>query len=237
MKHNFKKVLAALSATVLGALPMANSLTANAATKYDDVKIIFGDVDSDGKVTDADAKKLARFLAEDRNVSFTSEERRRGDVNGDGKITTDDTIMILRFVNDFAKKDIYGDADGNGKVNINDAIMIEQFINRGRYKGEINLMAADVNADGVVNTFDHVLIARYDMDRLPSSLYINWGDVNSDGKITIQDAVRLSRYVAGTASLTRAEKRRADITLDGDISQEDIDALKTRIAYGYFIWK
>jgi Ca2+-binding EF-hand superfamily protein len=61
----------------------------------DTLYVNWGDVDSDGYITNADAQKLSKFIAEDRNVRLTDAEKRRADVDTDGKITTDDVVAIL----------------------------------------------------------------------------------------------------------------------------------------------
>lgn len=238
MKNNFKKVIAAVSATILGALPMSASLSANAAIADDNVKYIFGDVITDGKITAADAQQVLVWAS--KKPYLTAGQIKRADVNGDGKVTSDDAQKILQYYADavVAGNKIYGDADGNGKVNTNDAIMVEQFVNRGMNKGAINLVAADVNADGVINTCDYRLIARYAKRYNVSTLYVNWGDVNSDGYITNADAQKLSYFLSEVSSvnLSAAEKRRADVNTDGKMTYDDVNAILLRASTGKFSW-
>ncbi len=238
MKNNFKKIAAVISASLLSALPMATSLSANAAPADDTVKYVFGDVISDGKIDAADAQKVLMWAT--KKPYLTAEQKKRADVNGDGKITDDDAQKILNYYTSavLAKNKIYGDADGNGKVNTNDAIMVEQYVNRGAYKGQINLVAADLNADGVVNKCDYRLIARYAMHYNVDTLYVNWGDVDSDGYITNADAQKLSKFIAEDRNvrLTDAEKRRADVDTDGKITTDDVVAILLRASSGKFSW-
>ena len=238
MKNNFKKVIAAVSATILGALPMSASLSANAAVQDDTVKYVFGDVITDGQISASDAQQV--LIWANKKPYLTADQKKRADVNGDGKITDDDAQKILQYYASavVARNKIYGDADGNGKVNINDAIMVEQFVNRGVGKGKINLVAADVNADGVINTCDYRLIARYAQHYNVSTLYVNWGDVDSDGYVTGEDAKKLSRLLAEdrTVKFSDAEKRRADVNTDGKLTTDDVTAILLRASTGKFTW-
>lgn len=243
MRKSIKKITAAISATILGALPMAGAFTANAARSVskDIITIKYGDLDDNGKITDDDARKLVRLLSEDKTVKFTDDQLRRADVNGDGNRDSTDVTIISKFANDYTKnkKDIYGDADGNGEVDIYDAIMIQEYVSSNQHKGKINLIAADVNSDGVVNSFDHVLIGRYDTYGTPSTLYTRWGDVNSDGKINAADYYKLDKLCAEDmyVSFTDAEMRRADINLDGNVDNTDVKWLILRVSRGYFQWQ
>ena len=238
MKNKFKKVIAAVSATILGALPMSASLSANAAIADDNVKYVFGDVITDGKITAADAQQVLVWAS--KKPYLTADQIKRADVNGDGKVTSDDAQKILQYYADavVAGNKVYGDADGNGKVNTNDALMVEAFVKRGMNKGDINLVAADVNADGVINACDYVIIVRYAKRYNLSTLYVNWGDVNSDGYVTNADAQKLSKFVNEDVSvnLSAAEKRRADVNADGNITNEDVLAILNRASSGKFSW-
>ena len=53
-----------------------------------------GDVDGDGKVTAADARKALRASA--KLEELTEEERAVADINGDGKVTAADAREILK---------------------------------------------------------------------------------------------------------------------------------------------
>lgn len=242
MRKSIKKITAAISATILGALPMAGAFTANAARSVskDIITIKYGDLDDNGKITDDDARKLVRLLSEDKTVKFTDDQLRRADVNGDGNRDSTDVTIISKFANDYTKnkKDIYGDADGNGEVDIYDAIMIQEYVSSNQHKGEINLIAADVNADGVVNSFDFELINAFRVSNKLSTLLINWGDVNSDGRITIDDYRKIKNLAAENTSVqfTSAELRRADINLDGYVDNTDADWLMHYISYNHFDW-
>ena len=54
----------------------------------------------------------------------------------------------------------------------------------------------------------------------------------------MQDIFRLDNYVENNKSenLSDAEKRRADINIDGKIDEKDVTALLMRASVGYFMW-
>ena len=61
---------------------------------FDELVFELGDVDGDGKVTAADARRILRRAA--KLVVFTNEENVRADVDKDGKITAKDARKVLR---------------------------------------------------------------------------------------------------------------------------------------------
>lgn len=239
MKNSMKKIAAVLSAAVLSAIPMAGSFTANAAAIPDDtVKYYFGDVNLDGKVTSSDAQTVLTW-ANNGVAGVSADKKKRADVDGDGNISVADANKILDYyVNEvLCHNKVYGDANGDGEVDMDDAFMVYDYVHEGSHVGEINLVAADVNGDGRLNTVDHVLISRYDLGRI-DTLYVNWGDVNSDGVINNADAEKLNKLVAENPNVrfTSAELRRADLNLDGYKTGVDVSWLLLRISRGYFEW-
>lgn len=239
MRNSIKKITAVISAAILGALPMAGSFTANAADFADETVIFrYGDINGDGKITSADANLVGQIVAENTNTNFSQSQIRRADVNGDGSVTPNDTNMIITYISRLAKntKRVYGDADNNGKVTMYDAAYVEEYVKYGSHRGSINLMAADVNGDGIVNFIDFYILQDYEMKGNPSTLLIRWGDVNSDGKVNIADYMKLSRVVAEdpTVHLSSAESRRADVNYDGKINSDDVKSLSNYCGGGHF---
>ena len=57
-----------------------------------------GDVDCSGGVNVADAVLLARFLAEDSEISVSAQGKANANVNGDADITSDDLTRILEYL-------------------------------------------------------------------------------------------------------------------------------------------
>lgn len=119
-----------------------------------------------------------------------------------------------------------------------DAIMVYEYVDNGSYVGDINFVAANVNDDGKINTVDHVLIARYVQNRIPT-LYIRWGDVDSNGVINSADTQKLARFCTedSSVSFTDAELRRADLDLSGNVDFDDVTWLARYEGRHYFDWK
>ena len=87
----FRKIVSVLSALTLltGSL---GGMSVSAAAKGS------GDVDCNGKVEIADAILLARWLAEDKDITVTTAGLDDADLNGDGQVTTDDSAKLLRLL-------------------------------------------------------------------------------------------------------------------------------------------
>lgn len=243
MKKAMKKITAILSTAALAAIPMASSLTANAAPAgWDEPKYFFGDLDHNRAISAWDATLILR-AAQNNGANLSSADKIRADVDGDGVITQADAQLTLEYyvTNIVAQNDLYGDADNDGDVDMIDAYTVYDYVNgelgSGLGSDSINLIAADVNGDGVLNSFDHILIARYDLGRIPS-LYVNWGDVNCDGYVDISDQMLLSRFIAEdrTANITRVGLRRADLNLDGNVDSSDLIILLRYMHDWYFTW-
>ena len=243
MNKTMKKIAAAITTAVMAAIPMAGSLAANAAPAgWDEPKYYFGDLNGDRKVTTADVN-LIGDAARNNGANLTYKQKIKADVNGDGYVTSADTVLAKDYVR---KKtlgyNLYGDADGDGEVDIYDAYTVYDYVNDGLGTGlgsdQINLIAADVNADGVINSFDHVLIARYALGDI-SSLYVNWGDVTNDGYVDISDQIVLGRFVAedSTVIVSDVGLRRADLNLDGNVDGDDLIILACYISDRCFTWR
>ena len=57
-----------------------------------------GDIDGNGEVNVADAVLLARFCAEDQEISVSAAGKANADVNGDSDVTSEDLTVILEFL-------------------------------------------------------------------------------------------------------------------------------------------
>ena len=82
-----KKIISVLSALTMltGSVSSIASAAANGA----------GDVDQNGKVEIADAILLARWLAEDKEITVTTAGLDEADMNGDGQVTSEDNAALL----------------------------------------------------------------------------------------------------------------------------------------------
>ncbi|MEK3885146.1 sugar-binding protein [Paenibacillus sp. PL2-23] len=77
--------------TTLGA---PYSITAQAAVITIDERIVFGDVNDDGRIDGLDALKLMRHLT--NLETLTAEQAKAADYDGDGVLTTSDVLKILK---------------------------------------------------------------------------------------------------------------------------------------------
>ena len=84
-----KKFLAVLSALTLLTGSLSGMAVSAAATGS-------GDVDENGRVEIADAILLARWMAEDTDITVTAQGLLNADLTGDGQVTTDDSAKLLR---------------------------------------------------------------------------------------------------------------------------------------------
>ena len=87
----FRKITAMLAALTLltGSL---SGLSVSAAAKGS------GDVDENGSVQIADAILLARWIAEDTDITVTAQGRANADMNGDDKVDSDDAASLLSWL-------------------------------------------------------------------------------------------------------------------------------------------
>ena len=95
MKKSIRKIAAVLSAAVIGVLPMAGSLTADAALPNDRVKNYYGDVDHNGSVNSQDYSQVYYWATHQQYLN--SDQRKRADINADGVITVSDADKILDY--------------------------------------------------------------------------------------------------------------------------------------------
>lgn len=243
MKNSMKKIAAVLSAAILGALPMANSLTANAAASPadDEVKYIFGDVYGtsngfDGKIDIRDAQTVLQWAS--NNTNLTPDLKKRADVDGNGRVEKADAMMILEYYTNetLCQNEILGDANGDGEIKIADVICINRY-NAGTLTSHIDLIRADVNKDGKVNNFDSKLLRKY-LDENTDVFNVRYGDTNSDGVLTNADCQKIAAFIGGDSRVrfTDIEKRRADVNYDGKIDGKDLTTMIKRTAanIGYF---
>ena len=69
------------------------------------VEADWGDVDCNGNVDVADAVMLARFCAEDKEISVSAQGKTNADVNGDGDLTSEDNAKLLEYLANLITKE------------------------------------------------------------------------------------------------------------------------------------
>ncbi len=75
-------------------------ISVNVAAEAPKAQMLPGDVDGSGDVNVADAVLLARFLAEDTEVSVSTEGKVNANINGDDEINSADLSMLLEILAD-----------------------------------------------------------------------------------------------------------------------------------------
>lgn len=159
MKNSMKKIVAALSAGLLAALPMANSLTSNATSiAPPHAPFYFGNVDRDYKLDIRDAQTILRWASAPIPASVTADQRKRADVDGDGNISKADAQAALEAYTEMVvcELDILGDLNGNNKRDSGDVVIVYQYLFGQRET--INRIRADVNMDGKITAVDASII-------------------------------------------------------------------------------
>ena len=191
----------------------------------------YGDINGDGKITNADVTKLKAFLG--GKIELEEKEKEAADVNGDEEITTEDFELIRQYsamkLTKFPIEEyVYGDTNSDGKVSNADLTKLNGFLG-----GKINLtpkqkLSADVDGNGEITTEDLELIRLYSamkLTKFPIEEYI-YGDINTDEKVSNADITRLRAYLLGKIDLTPKQKLAADVNGDGKITTEDVNLIK-----------
>lgn len=159
MKNSIRKIAAVLSASILAALPMANSFSANATTiAPPHAPFYFGNVDCNYKLDLHDALTVLQWASGPIPSTVTADQRRRADVDGDGNISQADAQAVLEAYTELhvAQLDILGDLNGNNKRDSADVVIVYQYL-FGQTE-TINRIRADVNMDGQITPIDALVI-------------------------------------------------------------------------------
>lgn len=149
------------------------------AKKIEKNKILYGDVNSDGKVNELDIEYLIKSLANFSEYKLKNSEN--ADVNSDGKVNAEDVYILIRYLNK------------------NSAIKNLPYKNKIAQESKIsNALYGDINLDGKVDELDLVYLTKYLTNslnyNLTSQSIIN-ADLNGDDKVDIKDRVVLSKYL------------------------------------------
>ena len=176
-------------------------------------QILKGDVNGDGKVTQADAYTLERYyLGYDVDINMDN-----ADMNDDGKVSILDVNKLKNLVKELNPN--MGDVDGDGKITQKDVQTLEQYILG--YDVKINMDNSDMNGNGKITMADvsevQALADVYDPRVLK-------GDVNNDGKVNYKDVKALELNTVGLGG--NIDRKAADIDDDGNITITD--TLKVR---------
>ena len=231
---NIKKTLAAISAAVMCAIPMAGSLTANAAATPPN---------QSAKVDYLSGRYYYRVVWTDSTKAWVPDTHTThlvGDVNGDNKITLADSTGILMYIGNPTKNNnidlIAADVDGNGYIERYDSYLVQAWdagqVNHFKgYQAYFNRLGS-LDPQGTYRVY-------YSETKADPYKYtaVLKGDVNLDNKVSLTDAVLLNQclsnpkgynaYFNNIADRTRSQ-RASDINNDGHINAADV-----QLIYGY----
>lgn len=199
----FKKILSAVSAAVLCALPMMNGVAVNAASESGRINTykVYCDISKNSGIKRA-------TLVIDYNDMDIAEPKIKGNLGGtlsDGYVNTPDyeefgilfdsstvlmnpgTLFAAKFTtnHDFNSCLVRMQANGFDKS--------LSLIKPSPITVDVVLMG-DVNNDGVVDIMDVININRYIMDVENNSINLRAADVNDDGIVTKEDSDMVLSY-------------------------------------------
>lgn len=167
-----------------------------------------GDVNRDGVIDTNDSDAIRRHLLSPEHENYkelTAQELIYADLDGDGYINTVDSTKIIQAVNGFCAHDavnavqpvetvLLGDANGNGAVAVDDATTISRTVRNMDYNictTNAQLVAADVNQDGVVSDADADTIEKYIASAQNEEQYPN---INKP--VTVGSSIPTVKYVS-----------------------------------------
>ena len=191
-------------------------------------EIVYGDVNGDGAVDQADADELYKYVFNGEKIP--EEVEAAADVDGNGKVDADDYNALLEkaeLPSDYVPEPekVAGDMNVDGELTKEDADALYHFLNGTGEKDEN--ADADVNGDGKVNNDDYAeLLKKLDLaedyipeDANPYEPEKVAGDMNNDGELTKEDADALYHVINGTAE--KDENADADVNGDGKVDDAD----------------
>lgn len=187
--------------------------------------IKYGNVNGDNRIDVKDVTAIQKHISGKNKL--TGKNLKAADVDLDGKISENDAKLIQKYiVRTVTKLPIkYGDANGDGRIDIKDATEIQKYVaNQVKLTGN-KLEAADVNLNGEVDNNDATLIQKY-LVKSVTKLPVQYGDVNDDGKVDATDRMTLTRYLAKWKGYNSINNEAADVNLDDEVNNIDIDLIK-----------
>ena len=133
--------------------------------------VIYGDVNCDGVVDNADVEYLTRYLANWPEYELTEQGALNADVDCNGKVNNRDRLILTRHLANwegyevlpYSETRLYGDVNCDGIVNEEDVTHLERYLAHweGYELTEQGNLNADVDCSGNLNPKDCVILARH----------------------------------------------------------------------------
>lgn len=127
-----------------------------------------------------------------------------------------------------------GDMDGNNVIDSNDVTLLKNAVLYPSSLTNLQKVAADVNKDNKVNSYDYSTLQRYVVNGVSNNIigsikFMIYGDVNDDGNIDYSDYDKVYNYVSSGSPLSLAETVKADVNGDGVINSIDASLINQYI--------
>ena len=209
----FKRITALLMASVMTA-GAATSLAASAKENF--VKVMKGDIDGNGRITEEDAKLVIKHINGQKPLGnrYTA-----ADVNWDGKVDIEDVAEIRNKIHN-------GDVNDNGIIDRDDAQKVLDHINGKKALRGDALKRADINSDNKVNVVDVAAIRKL----FGKAAGYKAGNVLGENYITSADTNAIMKHITGQSALDSEEFIRADVNSDGKVNILDYTLLHNYIS-------
>ncbi len=139
--------------------------------------VLYGDVNEDGEITEEDAILLSTHL--NNNAKISDQALKNSDVNGDGKVNVIDLGLLQMYIANpdnyknssgsllpYNKIDKsyytinYGDINCDGSIDVYDIQYLYEYLSGSSTLTGQELLNADVNGDGVINSADQSALSK-----------------------------------------------------------------------------
>ena len=179
-------------------------------------EILKGDVNGDGKVTQADVYTLNQYYV----GNTTNIDMDNADMNDDGRISLTDIDRVQNLVNKLYPD--MGDVNDDGVINQKDAEAIKSY--RMGYNVKINMDKADMDGDGEITMADISRVQQLADELDPRVLK---GDANDDGKVNYKDVDLMLKKLQGRNVNINMDA--VDMNYDTDFDMKDLVRLRNLV--------
>lgn len=127
--------------------------------QHNSLKVYRGDLDMDGNIDDNDVKLLQNYVS--HKGSLNTRQIIAADVNQNGKVDVSDVTYLQGNMFDLTTKWVLlGDVDLDGDIDNDDVVCVQNYVSELVKLDRNQLVAADANCDGAVNTADVTYIQK-----------------------------------------------------------------------------